>query len=283
MTSKTINTNNNTLQINQFKIESMGENPKIAVIAKSGSGKSWVIRDIMYHLRHIPVGTIIAPTDRLSHFYDDFVPSLFINHEYDPTVLQNLMDRQLQIAELNEERRKQGKKTVNDKAFFIMDDCMASKKEWLHDRNVLSLFNEGRHYKITYILAMQYSLGIQPELRSNFDYIFLLGEDFHNNKRKLYEHYCGMFPSYSSFEQVFTTLTDDYGCMVIDNRKRVADITKKVYWYKAVPRNDFMVGSRKFKEFNRICYDEKYKMRDRGFDFNKNSKKSNTFNIEKNK
>ena len=31
---------------------------------------------------------------------------------------------------------------------------------------------------------MQYSLGISPELRSNFDYIFLLGEDIINNRKK---------------------------------------------------------------------------------------------------
>ena len=46
-----------------------------------------------------------------------------------------------------------------------------------------------RYLPSTFILAMQYSLGIQPELRSNFDFIFLLGEDFINNRKKLYEHY----------------------------------------------------------------------------------------------
>ena len=51
---------------------------------------------------------------------------------------------------------------------------MSSKHLWLKDPSVLSIFNEGRHYQLTFILAMQYSLGIQPELRSNFDYVFLL-------------------------------------------------------------------------------------------------------------
>ena len=60
---------------------------------------------------------------------------------------------------------------------------MSSKHLWLKDPNMLAIFNEGRHYQLTFILSMQYSLGIQPELRSNFDFVFLLGEDFINNRK----------------------------------------------------------------------------------------------------
>ena len=130
-------------------------NPRIALIAKSGSGKSWVIREILYYLykTKIPGGTIIAPTDKMTKFYNDFVPPAFIH-------------------------------------FLVMDDCMAAKHLWLKDPNVLSIFNEGRHFQLTFVLAMQYSLGIQPELRSNFDFVFLLGEDNFSNRKRLYEHYC---------------------------------------------------------------------------------------------
>ena len=32
---------------------------------------------------------------------------------------------------------------------------------------------------------MQYAVGIPPEMRSNFDYIFLLAEDFISNRKRL--------------------------------------------------------------------------------------------------
>ena len=89
---------------------------------------------------------------------------------------------------------------------------MSSKHLWLKDPNMLVIFNEGRHYQLTFILTMQYCLGIQPELRSNFDYIFLLGEDFISNRKRLYEHYAGMYPSFDIFQQVFNEITADYGC-----------------------------------------------------------------------
>ena len=107
---------------------------------------------------------------------------------------------------------------------------------------------------------MQYSLGIQPELRSNFDYIFLLGEDLLIIE-KLYEHYAGMFPTRDLFDQVFLQVTDNYGCMVINNRLRSTDIKKKVFWYKAQKREEFLVGCKKFKKFDKKYYDKDHKKR----------------------
>jgi hypothetical protein len=147
-----------------------------------------------------------------------------------------------------------------------MDDCMSSKHLWLKDPNILTIFNEGRHYQLTFILSMQYSLGIQPELRSNFDFVFLLGEDFITNRKKLYEHYAGMFPTKDIFEQVFLQVTDDFGCMVINNRLRSSEISKKVFWFKAQNRSNFKVGNNDIYVFHKkkfdINYNNKFKILD---------------------
>lgn len=62
----------NKLPIRQFKLSDMVKNPAIIMIAKRGSGKSWVVRAIMHHFRSIPCGIIIAPTDRMNPFYNIF-------------------------------------------------------------------------------------------------------------------------------------------------------------------------------------------------------------------
>ena len=41
-------------------------------------------------------------------------------------------------------------------------------------------------------------------MRSNFDYIFLLAEDFTNNRKRLCEHYAGMFPDFASFRRIYS-------------------------------------------------------------------------------
>jgi hypothetical protein len=243
-------------------------NPRIAMIAKSGSGKSWVVRDIMYHIRDIPCGTVIAPTDKMTRFYNEFVPPSFTHHEYEESIIPRVLKRQKAMLAQNEDRLKIGKKKLDPRSFLIMDDCMSSKHLWLKDPNILSIFNEGRHYQLTFCLTMQYSLGIQPELRANFDFIFLLGEDQYSNRKRLYEHYAGSFPKFDIFDQVFNQVTANYGCMVINNRIRSTDITKKVFWYKAQKTPPFMVGIPKYIEWNRKHYDQDYDKKEPVLDLN---------------
>ena len=59
------------LQLDKFDLKNLvldqnGDflNPRIAIIAKSGSGKSWVIKDILSYIKDVPCGCIIAPTDK---------------------------------------------------------------------------------------------------------------------------------------------------------------------------------------------------------------------------
>ena len=287
---KDINCGGDAIQLDKFDLKNLvvdqnGEflNPRIAIIAKSGSGKSWVIRDILLYLQSIPCGTIIAPTDKMTKFYDDFFPASFIHHEFREDIIPRLLARQKMILEKNDRRKRKGEKLLDPRTFLIMDDCMSSKHLWLKDPNMLSIFNEGRHYQLTFILSMQYSLGIQPELRSNFDYVFLLGEDFINNRKKLYEHYAGMFPTRELFDQVFLQVTDDYGTMVINNRLRSSDIKKKVFWYKAKKRADFEIGCNRFKKFHQIYFDKNHDKRLPYIDLNSfGSKKKASVTVVKN-
>lgn len=141
---------------------------------------------------------------------------------------------------------------------LIMDDCMSSKGDWIKNPNVLELFFNGRHHHISFILTMQYCIGIPPELRSNFDYIFLLAEDIVSNQKRLYEHYAGMFPKLEIFQQVFTNITNDYGVMVIDNKTHSSDLTDKVFWYKAKEVPKFKVGIDKYIDYHNKRYNEKW-------------------------
>ena len=265
---KDVNFGGEVLQLDKFDLKNLvhdqnGDflNPRIAIIAKSGSGKSWVIRDIMSYIKDVPCGCIIAPTDKMTGFYNEFFPVSYIHHEYKEDIIPRLLGRQRILLDKNKDRKERGKKQIDPRTFLIMDDCMSSKHLWLKDPNVLSIFNEGRHYQLTFILSMQYSLGIQPELRSNFDFVFLLGEDFINNRKKLYEHYAGMFPTRDLFDQVFLQVTDNYGVMVINNRLRSTDIKKKVFWYRAAKRDNLQVGCTRFKQFHNIYYDKNHDKR----------------------
>ena len=266
--SKNMTIGGNNVDIGKFDLNSLVTDkdgdpmcPRIAIIAPSGAGKSYVLRVIMEHMfiHGVGQGTVIAPTSRMNRFYEEFIPESFIHHTYNGEIIQNFLDRQRYLIDLNNERKKKGKKLTNDLSYLIMDDCMSSKHLFLKDPNILTIFNEGRHYKIApYVLTMQYSVSVQPELRSNFDFVFLLAEDKFSNRRKLWDHYAGVFPKFDLFDQVFGQITDDYGVMVINNRLNSTDISKKVKWFLAGKPKKFTLGSKRVLKFNEEYYDENH-------------------------
>ncbi len=250
------------LPINEFKLDYMVENPAIVMIAKRGSGKSWVTRAILNHFKDIPVGCIIAPTDRMNCFYGNFFPDSFIHYEYKSSIIEKLLYRQELMIEKEKEKKLKGKR-VDPRAFIVMDDCLASKGNWMRDQPITELLFNGRHYKIMYILTMQYPLGITPELRCNFDYVFLLAEDTHSNLKRIYEHYAGMFPTFDSFRQIFNQLTEDFGCMVINNRGARKTIFDKIYYYKAPNLEDTKVKmcSWQLRKYHDDNYDKNWRQK----------------------
>ena len=127
---------------------------------------------------------------------------------------------------------------------------------------------------------MQYSLGIQPELRSNFDFVFLLGEDFINNRKKLYEHYAGMFPNFEMFCQVMDHCTENYECLVIHNNAKSNKLEDQVFWYKAEPHPNFKIGAPEFWEHHSENYNDDNDEED-GFNIGDLRRRGPTINVKK--
>lgn len=249
-----------SLPIKEFQLETMCENPAIIMIAKRASGKSWVCRAILKHFKDIPVGIIIAPTEKMATpaFYSDFIPDTYIHYEYRSEIIEKLIYRQDKMIEKQQEKEKEGK-IIDPRAFILMDDCLSTKGSWMKDQPIMELLFNGRHYRLMYLLTMQFALGITPELRCNFDYIFLLAEDFYSNLKRLYDHYAGMFPTFDSFRQVFKELTSDFGAMVIVNRGARTSFLEKVYWYKASNEKVGLIGCKQFVEYHNSNYDAEWK------------------------
>lgn len=279
---KKIHLNDRALQLKKFDLNTIANNAIVCMIAKRNSGKSWVCRDILWHKKHIPGGTIISKTDKLSSFYGDFFPSLYIHYNYDPVILENVLDRQKFILQKLDAKKKEGKQ-FDPHSILIMDDCMADKNAWKKDQSIQEIFMNGRHYKLMYILTMQYSLGIEPALRSNIDYVFILYDDFFTNQRRIHDHYAGMFHKFEVFRKVFLECTQDYGCMVVNNNvKGSSNIEDKVFWFKAEDRGKFDFGCKQFRDFSVANFDPKYDTRPKLFDITNIQKNNiNSLNVAK--
>ncbi len=243
------------LSLKKFDIKSLKDDKVVVFIGKRETGKSFLVKDLLYHNQDIPIGTVISATESANTFYGNMIPNLFIWDEYTPEIVANVMKRQKQvIKEMKREFSGGGSSDIDPRAFLILDDCIYDNS-WTKDKNVRSLFMNGRHFKMLFIITMQYALGIPPNLRTNVDYVFILRESYLNNRKRLYEHYAGMFPSFETFCQVMDQCTSDFECLVINNNCKSSKIEEMVFWYKADPHEDFRVGAPEFWEH----HDDNYK------------------------
>ena len=223
------------LELRKFDPSKIKDDATIVAIAARSRGKSVCMKDILSYHANIPIGMVISPTEHANAFFQDFIPKMLIHDEYTAELIDKFVQRQQKISQkAKKEKDTLGYQTVDPRAFLIMDDAMYDKT-WANDANIRKIFMNGRHYKIMFLLTMQFPMGISPALRTNIDYVFIFKETIRKNRERLYEHYAGMFPNFQIFEQVLEQVTQDYGCMVIDNRSGGTKLEEQVFWYKADP------------------------------------------------
>ena len=225
------------IQLKRFDIREIKDDKVIVLIGKRDTGKSLLCKDILSHHTGIPAGQVISGTETANAFYSTMVPKLFIYEEYEPGIIERLLKRQKMMLDRCRENS-----STDPRAFLVLDDCIYDNT-WTKDKNVRSLFMNGRHFKILFIITMQYALGIPPNLRTNIDYVFILRENYVSNRKRLYEHYAGMFPNFEMFCQVMDQCTENYECLVIHNNAKSNKLTDQVFWYKADLHIDFKLCS----------------------------------------
>lgn len=233
------------VKLKKFNMKWVGDGKILIFIGKRKTGKSVLVVDYLYYHQDFPLGTVISPTDDYNWTYKPHVPAIFIHDEYTPELVEQVLKRQKDIC--RNCRMDPKYKGVDPRAFFIMDDCLADSDGWVRDKNIRWIFMNGRHAQITFILTMQYAMGIPPVLRTNVDYIFICKEPKLANQKRLYDHYAGMFPSFDMFRAILTQCTRNHGCLVIDNASTSDKLEDQVFWY----RTD--INKPNFETF-KLCY-----------------------------
>jgi hypothetical protein len=251
-----------TLELKKFDMKSISfkpnenKGPVVVLIGKRDTGKSFLVRDVLYYQQDIPIGTVISGTEEGNGFYGKMVPKLFVHNEYNTAIIENILKRQRTVLkQIKKEMETYKKSTIDPRAFVILDDCLYDAT-WTRDKMMRLLFMNGRHWKVMLIITMQYPLGIPPTLRTNIDYVFILRENYIANRKRIYENYAGMFPTFESFCQVMDQCTENYECLVINNNSKSNKLQDQVFWYKADNHNDFRLGSKEFWELSKNMGDD---------------------------
>ena len=246
-----------TLELRKFDMKSISfkpnenKGPVVVLIGKRDTGKSFLVRDLLFYQQDIPIGTVISGTEEGNGFYASMVPKLFVHNEYNTAIIENILKRQRTVLkQVKKEMETYKRSTIDPRAFVILDDCLYDNT-WSRDKLMRLLFMNGRHWKVMLVITMQYPLGIPPTLRTNIDYVFILRENYIANRKRIYENYAGMFPTFESFCQVMDQCTENFECLVINNNSKSNKLQDQVFWYKADSHNDFRLGSKEFWELSK--------------------------------
>ena len=215
------------------------------------TGKSTLIKSILHSKQHmIPVGLAMSGTEDSNEAYRQMMPSTFVYNTYEEKQVEQFIQRQ-----------KLAKKHVEVPwAVIILDDCTDDPAIF---RKPLQqgMYKRGRHWKMLYILSLQYGLDVRPVIRTNVDGVFILREANLRNRKVMYENYAGIIPDFKLFCDILDTITNDHTALYIHNASTSTNWQDCVFWYKAdraaIPK-DFKFGCDEYWDFHYERYNPEY-------------------------
>lgn len=213
-----------SIRIRKFDPSTMKESRIIFMIGKRGSGKSFLMRQLLYHMPRPDFVLAMAPTDSTLSEFRKFLPECCIFDHYNQEKVEQTISVQKELIARNKVRR----------VLIILDDCLY-KKGILESTAMRTIAYNGRHLHIGLICAAQYLVDVKPEFRTNIDYCFALKESTINNRIKLHKMLFGQFHKFDEFDRVMKACTENFSALVTDATQPSTETTSTIFWYKASP------------------------------------------------
>lgn len=245
--------------VHKFDMKRIVPGSVVLVLGARGTGKTTVIVDLLHHMRGYKLGAIMVDTLDTAAKYAEHVPDSLIYSQYDASVVEKLI-RQQEKQILEAKRRHDYPIEVKSPKFLVLDD-LAFNKSIQKDEVLRRVYTNGRHFKLTTIIAAQYCMQVPKECRLMFDYIFTTYEKTNKYRQQIYEEFDVGFPDEPTMHAIMQKCTTEYSVMVLDKRSTgLLGLSDSVFHYKAQFDRKFRLDSPTlwrlhFKHFNRMYSD----------------------------
>ena len=211
-----------SFKVKKFNPCTMKPHRIVFIIGKRHTGKSVLMKDLLYHMPRPDFVLAMAPTEDTLAMFREFIPNACIYDHFNQDALDKVVAVQKELVAKGKTRN----------IMILLDDCLYQKNV-LKSTSMRHIFFNGRHDNITFLCAAQYMMDVDVSLRTNIDYIFTMRETILTNRQKLYKYYFGQFHKFADFDIVMQTCTSDYRCLVLDGTLSCTTPTDAIMWYKA--------------------------------------------------
>ena len=218
-------------KLKEFEPWDMKINYACCLIAKRGSGKSTLMKDILFcQKERYDTVYIFSDTNQYENEYP-CIPKKFRIQGYNEVILDKIIKFQINNKKLN----KEDKTIPINHALVILDDI--TKKDLFNSAPFIKLANQGRHMNISFVVAVQRLVMMEPSLRVCMDYVFTLF--ISNNSEKdvvIKEYYDISTDTKNSLDRaykIFHKYIDGYKCLVKDDTKKTYIENNTLFYYEA--------------------------------------------------
>ena len=237
------------ITLKRFDIRQIPKDGRIIlVIGRRGSGKSTLMKDLMFHMRErFDFGVGMSPTRASVDMLCTHLPPALVYEEgFSPEQFQKMVA----LCQLLSRKKKLRK------GLLVLDDCNADKGAF-RTVTMRNCFMNGRHYNINLLWSMHYCLDLTTDLRTQIDYVIVLKESIRKNKERLWNNFFGMFPKFEDFDRVMSACTQNHEALVLDNTVVEPSVESCLYWYKAqVNIPQFTIGKQVYFKLSRYYQSE---------------------------
>lgn len=222
---------------------------KIICIGKPGTGKTTIISSLLYSKKHIiPVGEVFSGSEDSNKYYEELFPSTFVYNALDLDVVEEWVKRQ----KISMEHLK------NPWSVLLIDDCTDDPRVF-NCPLFNAIYKNGRHWNMFFILSLQYCMDMKPSQRNLVDGVFILRETSIKTRKKLWENYAGVIPTFTEFCAIMDEITNDYTALYISNQSQSNNYEDCVFYYKAKPVPEgWKFGCETYWDFHHQRYNKNY-------------------------
>jgi len=213
--------------------------------------------ELLHHMRYYELGNIMVDTLDTSEAYARVLPDSLIYNKYEPHVVEKLIMQQEKQIQLCKQQYIDPPEVQHPK-FLILDD-LGYQKSINKDEILKRIYSNGRHFKLTTIIAAQYCMQVPKECRLMFDYIFTTYEKTAKFRAQIYDQFDVGFPDEATLHAIMKKCTEEYSVMVLDKRSTGRlGLTDSVFHFKAKFGRRFKVGSPELWRWHRETYNPMY-------------------------